>query len=109
MPEESGERVSGFGGAPITFSGAWLFFPRRGASLHCAHRALSLFGRVRPLAAERRVEYPGVLLLGEHEDLEAAAVADYRVPVTGQRQAALTKSPAYSSRADYLADAAPSR
>jgi hypothetical protein len=50
-----------------------------------------------------------VLLLGEHEDLEEAAVADYRVPVTGQRQAAFIKSHTYSSRADHLANAARSR
>lgn len=56
-----------------------------------------------PLAAERFAKYPGVLLLGEHEDLEAAALAERRMPVTGEQQAALVAE--RPQRVEILADA----
>src|SRR5687768_14010058 len=57
---------------------------------HCAHRApLPPLGGMHPLAAERRAEYLGVLLFGEHEHLEEPAIAVYRMAVTRQRQPAL--------------------
>lgn len=41
------------------------------------------------LAAERRAEYLGVLLHGEHEDLVPFVLARHGMPVRGQRQPAL--------------------
>jgi hypothetical protein len=42
----------------------------------------------------------GVLLIGEHEDLEAAALAECHMPVTGERQVAERPQ-----RVEILADA----